>query len=235
MKRSRIYIADQRGITKNAELSVFSTFNWGKYEEPVTRVFGALKYANEVRSDQGGELQLFSEGHTYQLVIPLYGELKIKGLGLEHTVEIGKLWCLSTDKAIDLTISSADENEPYFSFIQLTLTSSFPLIFHSETWHLDIDRTHDRMISITGQDYPFSIYMGAFFKKEVFKFDLPSHLKNIFLLTLEGACEVEDKLLYAGDALTIEHVSEVEIECLSSYAILLALALRIPHQTMDAR
>ncbi|QNL52002.1 hypothetical protein H8S90_10730 [Olivibacter sp. SDN3] len=42
---------------------------------------------------------------------------------------------------------------------------------------------------------------------------------------MEGACEVEERLLYAGDGLALTEMPHLDMECLSDAAIVLVIAM----------
>lgn len=216
-----IYIADQRGCSNKQKERLWSTFNYEDFYHPDKEPFGALTQLNEFHFFDGHQVNHWAGADTYQLIIPLHGELKLQCQNWEHILTIGEMACISVDKPCGLTISTADKEEKFGAFIQLAIQSEQALAFDFERLALPVDKIKNRMIALTGQYYPFTFYMGAFSGRSEFRLACKQALADAFVYCLEGAFEVEGRLLYAGDGLALKQLAGLDIECLSQAGMLL--------------
>jgi len=81
------------------------------------------------------------------------------------------------------------------------------------------------VLPVHGQEYPFCIYIGKFSGRGETTYNSRFKKNCVFLFIIEGAFEVEGRLLHAGDGLAIRDEKETGIEALSNDAILLLLEL----------
>ncbi|SEN21944.1 hypothetical protein SAMN05216436_11344 [bacterium A37T11] len=225
MKEARIYIADHRGYTRCGLMDVYSTFSWEKYVNSDKGPFGLIRYVNEIKAAKGGMIKMKASANSYEVIIPLYGNIQIFTDQFEKEVAIGEMCCFGVIHPSGWTVGSLAEEGEGINFLHLTIVGDVAANVQAKIWDLPINQTHDKMIAVTKDSYSFAVFMGAFYHKQLSVFDLPRNFSNIFLMTLDGAVEVDDRLLYAGDALGICDIDHVEMECLASSAIILAIAL----------
>jgi len=225
MMEAKIYIADQRGCSDQEKERIWSTFNYGTFFHPDKGPFGKLYQLNEFQVDRNHLTHIPVKANTFQLFIPLHGQLIVQSGDDEQVVAIGQILCLGIDKDRELNLRAGGGIEKLLAFIQVAVQSEQIASFDAKVWSLSVDKTKNQMLLLTGSYYPFRIYMGVFYAKRTYHFNLQQKQGDVFLYSLEGACEVEERLLYEGDSLALKQVSGLDIECLSNAAILLAIEL----------
>lgn len=98
-----------------------------------------------------------------------------------------------------------------------------------DIWHCDVDGNYSQyggtqMQPTNYQSVPtFQIYMGAFVGKEEYILDTDTAFNYTFAMALDGNFEVEQRLLFQGDALSLPNFRKIGAECLSATGLLLVL------------
>ena len=72
---------------------------------------------------------------------------------------------------------------------------------------------------------PFTVSIGKFSGRGETIYKLPNRNSGLFAFVIEGAFEVEGRLLHARDGLTLWETEEAEMEALSNDAIVLLIEL----------
>ncbi|WP_437921934.1 hypothetical protein [Sphingobacterium sp. LRF_L2] len=223
----RIYIADQRGEIESDNVLVKSTLNYGSFSAPYRSPIGKLKHVNEWRGK--GTKSIFSltsaKGDTH-VVVPLAGDLSIT-IGTEkHEVLLGTVFIYqAADNATGLVVSSLTAEDDEMVFQELIFSSvkdTLNLVTCLKLPIVDLNQ-RNKVLPLDNDAFEFRLYFGAFVGRHTFHLSLDEKFSNFFILTLDGTFEVEERLLYTGDALFLPRPTQVETECLSTAGLLLAI------------
>ena len=220
----KIYLADQRGLIETSIAKRYSTFNFEKYYNEHKQASGALFMCND-ESIAGNKLTFFlSREDSYQLFFPVTGGLDIVQNGKEFSIETGQVQVLNVGKGEVLEISNpyADDTVNY---IQIGLTTDLFLLRASEMlFNFDFQKHPNQLIEIiSSPKLSFKLSAGIFAGWEEITYQLQNPENIFFCFIIDGAFEIEGRLLHARDGLSLWDVAQVEIEALSNNAIILIL------------
>lgn len=221
----KIFLADQRGITESNILRRYSTFNFEKYNDEHRQPSGTLFVCND-ESIAARKLTFFlSKEDSYQIFFPVTGGLDIVQGGKEFSVDTGQIQILNVGKGEVLEISNPYPND-VINYIQIGITTDLFLLRASEMlYNFDFDKNQNQLIEIISnpQKLSFKLSAGIFAGREEVTYELQNTDYKLFCFVIDGAFEIEGRLLHARDGLTLWDLEQVEIEALSNNAIVLIL------------
>ncbi|SFS72213.1 hypothetical protein [Sphingobacterium wenxiniae] len=226
MEDIRIYIAEQRGETDVADGWVKSILNYGTYAAPSRSPVGKLQHANEWTGHAGQVFSLPVPGRSISVFFPLDGTLIIQTEEQEQVVPIGTMIVLSTDTPTNIRVRKMDTDERWFIFQQFTFSVTELCYQGIRIYDLPIANTPIKncLLPVLEEENPtFQIYMGAFVGKEEYILDTDTAFNYTFAMALDGNFEVEQRLLFQGDALSLPNFRKIGAECLSATGLLLVL------------
>ena len=222
--QGKIYPADQRGFIETSIAKRYSTFNFEKYYHEDKAASGELFICND-EYIAGNKLTFFlSREDSYQLFFLVTGGLDIVQNGKEFSIETGQVQVLNLGKGEVLEISNPYADD-IVNYIQIGLTTDLFLLRASEMlFNFDFEKNPNKLMEIiSSPKLPFKLSAGIFAGREEITYQL-QNLENIFFcFIIDGAFEIEGRLLHARDGLSLWDVAQVEIKVLSNNAIILIL------------
>lgn len=222
----KIYLADQRGLTETSILRRLSTFNFEKYNDEHKQPFGNLFLCND-ESIVGGKMTFFlSKEDSYQVFFPITGGLDIVQGGKEYAVDTGQIQVLNLGKGEVLEISNPYPND-IINYIQIGITTDMFLLRASEMlFNFDFEAKQNQLIDIiSNPKLSFKLSAGIFAGREEAIYKLRNQESKFFCFIIDGAFEVEGRLMHQRDGLALWNLQQVELEALSNNAIILILEL----------
>lgn len=213
-------MASGRGLTETTWFRSYNSFQFGSYHHAAARPFGNLVLLNDNTLAGGHLLQYRLEADARVMVLPTVGRLELILNGvLLQTVEAGS--CFSFSASADDIISYRN---PYMdeliNFIQLWLTKP-----DGRDAELDEVFPQDE-INVLGSVNE-SLCLGRFIGRTKGEYKASGPDKGLYIMVLEGAFEVAERLLESRDALLLEGFEEIDFEALSNEAILLVLEVNL--------
>lgn len=220
----KIYLADQRGLTETSVLRRYSTFNFEKYYNEHKEPFGDLFLCND-ESVVGGKITFFlCKEDSLQIFMPITGGIDLVANGKEFAVETGQVQVLAMGKGEVLEISNPYQND-IVNYIQFGIKTGMFLMRASEMlFDFDLEKNHLIEI-IANPKLPFKLSAGIFAAREevIYKMQSPNH--QFYTFIIDGAFEIEGRLMHARDGLALWDIGQVELEALSNNAIVLVLEI----------
>ncbi|MCZ4225336.1 hypothetical protein [Pedobacter rhodius] len=224
--QGKIYLADQRGLVESSILRRYSTFNFEKYYSEHRVPFGNLFLLND-DSIAGGKLTFFlSKEDSLQIFIPITGGIDIVCNGKEYALEAGQIQVLNMGKGEVLEISNPYQND-LINYIQIGIKTDMFLLRHSEMlFNFDFEQKQNQLIEIiSNPKLPFKLSAGIFAGREEVVYKMKSPENSFYAFIIDGAFEIEGRLIHARDGLALWKTESVELEALSDNAIFLVLEL----------
>ncbi|HWA32884.1 MAG TPA: hypothetical protein VG737_02085 [Cyclobacteriaceae bacterium] len=223
-----IYLADQRGCTESELHRSFHTFNFGEYYRNDRLPFGKLEILNDETLAGESSVSLTADEFSSTLLIPLVGKVKYSVDGVSYGAsEAGQMHLIAAPAGSVVEITN-----PYvkdlvnFLHIQV-ITGERPQHVLVRKFDFDIDTKKNTLLHFE----PPSTSEAAFPRVTIAKFDgrheamltIREPAKGAFVFVIEGAFEVENRLLQARDGLAITKTDSVELEALSNGAVVLVV------------
>jgi len=220
----KIFLADERGLTKTSALRRYSTFNFEKYYNEHRSPFGNLFLCND-ESIVGGKVTFFlCKEDSLQIFMPITSGIDIVANGKEFALETGQVQVLNMGKGEVLEISNPYQNDT-INYMQFGIKTDMFLMRASEMlFGFDFEKNRNQLLEIVSSPkLPFKLSAGLFAGREeaVYKMQSPNHQCYAFII--DGAFEIEGRLMHARDSLALWDIEQVELEALSDNAIVVVL------------
>ncbi|WP_019988191.1 hypothetical protein [Rudanella lutea] len=219
----QIFLATERGCSESEGLRSYHTFNFGAYRQEGRRPFGALQLLNDDVLRPGASLSLRVEQPTEVLLLPLVGGLGYGCGGVSDFLEPGQAGWFSLAANESYTVTNPYETE-YINVLHIWLTVD-TAERGSKIQTVSIDFGHRNALVALGSPVPHACCIGLFDGRAEGVYSLTDAQANVFVLVLQGAFEVANRLLEAKDGLALRSVqdAQIEFEALSENAILLLI------------
>jgi redox-sensitive bicupin YhaK (pirin superfamily) len=223
---AQIFKSDLRAVSESGASQVFSTFNFGAYQDWSRKPFGTLNVLNEVTLAPLQKTFTFIHTDTEVVLLPLFGGIAYKdNLGNDDFIRIEQIKHISAQKGMSFELSNPYDLENV-SYLEIWFTPKNDN-FKGKTNRFDFGFSERNKMNPL---FEFSNTMGLIGiydgRKEGF-YTLKNHLNGVFVFVINGAFEVENRLLQEKDGLSLKKIATVEWEALSENAILLLFEVPI--------
>jgi quercetin 2,3-dioxygenase len=221
-----IYLASQRGCSQSESYRGYHTFNSGTYFNEYKKPFGNLQAINDYTLKGGSTLTIKVSIDSTVLLLPLVGGMNYRTRdALPGTLEPGQAQILCLLKNSEIEISNPFENE-LINFIQIGLTP-VPAQVQQETSRFEFDLNLNKNCLLPFGSSPAETdpqalgYIGKFEGRKEGSCIVRNPNLGVFVFVIEGALEVQNRLLQSRDGLGLWGTEEVVFEALSNDAIVL--------------
>lgn len=231
--KAKIFLADERGLNETAWFSSQNTFNFGKYFNEHKYPFGNIYVVNDDTLDAGCSLKMLIEENSHIILLPVMGAITFNdSYGNKNTVAAGQTQLLTIDKGGTLEIRNPF-NDGLVNFLQIWIRAAE--VEETKDNHLytyNVNENIDRLVNISTHEsestaLPFSISIGKFNGRAETVYQLKNKNSGVFVFVIEGAFEVQGRLLHARDGLALWETNEVEMEALSNDAIIVVIETQL--------
>jgi redox-sensitive bicupin YhaK (pirin superfamily) len=219
--KGKIFLADERGHNEMEWFRSYNTFNFGRYQLDHKTPFGPLYVLNDDTLAGGKSITMTVEADSELLLIPVIGAITYEdNHGNSTVIEAGECQVYAAPKSTIIKIGNPFDNE-LVNFLQIWIyktdiqPDNFPQIIP-----FDIVNCKNQLVPIS-VDNKFGL--GKYAGREEFIYKLSAPNNGLFVYVIEGAFEVQYRLLHARDGLALWEVEEVEWEALSNDAIILVM------------
>lgn len=223
--KAKIFLADERGHTELNGFRSYNTFNFGTYQREHKTPFGPLCVVNDDTLAGGKSIQLSVEEDMDVLLLPVVGAVTYNdNVGHSIIIEAGECQVFAAPKGTSYTIANPYEEE-LVNFVQVWIKR--PAVATDDWPHVypfDLNNNKDQELPIhTDAAASIKYSIGKYTGRHESVYNLTDPGNGLFVFVIEGAFEVQYRLLHARDGLALWEVEEVEWEALSNDAILLVL------------
>jgi redox-sensitive bicupin YhaK (pirin superfamily) len=228
--QGQIYLAGQRGCTQLSWFRSFHTFNFGHYQDQNRKPLGTLQVFNDDTLAAGKSFKMRLEENTEVILLPVVGAIEYKNsLGKTGFLEAGQMQIFSASEGMEYEISNPYETE-LVNFLQIFLSNNQqPFIPNIQEITIDLEVRNQLLplfspglkgLKIQQESFGFIGKYGGR-KEDIYHLKNPDHA--VFVFIIEGAFEVQNRLMEARDGLSLGNLDELEFEALSNDAIILIL------------
>lgn len=228
--KAKIFLADERGLNETAWFSSQNTFNFGKYFNEHKYPFGNIYVVNDDTLDAGCSLKMLIEENSHIVLLPVMGAITFNdSYGNKNTVAAGQTQVLTFDKGGTLEIRNPF-NDGLVNFLQIWIRAAE--IEEAKDNHLytyNVNEHIDNLFKISPETEAlhFTVSIGKFNGRSETVYHLTNKNTGVFVFVIEGAFEVQGRLLHARDGLALWETNEVEMEALSNDAIILVIETQL--------
>jgi quercetin 2,3-dioxygenase len=224
--KGKMFLADERGQNETKGFRSFNTFNFGKYNNEHKHAFGDIYVVNDDTLDGGRSLRMMIEEESYIILLPVVGAIAYKDTaGNENIIAAGQVQILACNKGVAMEIRNPFKEE-LVNFLQIWIKADKqPAGKTSLLSSFDVNEFLNCLVKIPphGPVLPFTISIGKFKGRGETTYQMKNKNSGVFIFVIEGAFEVDGRLLHARDGLGLWQLSEAEFEALSNDAIVLVV------------
>jgi hypothetical protein len=225
---AQIYLANKRGKTRTQGFSSFHTFNFGSYYADERTPFGRLAAFNDETLAPEEMIEIAMVKPTEVILVPIVGGIEL----MDRTGESVYISCGETFSFLAFPESKFKIINPYdketVNYLQIHFWPQFGdsefIIDHLDELPLrqfSLETKNELVKAFETADGEVVGFIGQFEGREEGTLNLQNPEKGVFGYVIQGAFEVQNRLLEKGDALSLKNVHEVEFEALSNGAIIL--------------
>lgn len=219
----RIYLAGQRGLRESSWYRIFHTFNTEGYRQAHREPFGALYALNDETLAGHKSLHTDVAENSYLWLLPVVGMITYRNeQGNGAVLEAGEMMFAQLPAGSGFTITNPYEDElQLVNYMTILLKAgnnngikaphlfSFDMNSHNqlEKWRIN---------GLPG----LAFAMGKFDGRKAATHTLRNPAKGAYAIVIQGAFEVNGRLLHERDGVALWDTAEVEFEALSNQAII---------------
>jgi redox-sensitive bicupin YhaK (pirin superfamily) len=217
----KIFLHDQRGIQETDWFRCYSTFCNGYFPHPHKKPFGNLCVLDEDTLAAGHTLIRDTPAATSVILLLLVGSLQYQVPGEEaQVITPGNFCVLLLPAGTAYAVANPYEAAGcLIRFLRIHLDGLInpvsPVVYPT-----GIEQTnclHEQELPVNNAVFA----IGAFDGRQEAVYRLKQAGSGVYVLCLQGAFEVQGRLLHAMDGLALEKEKAIELEALSNQAIVL--------------
>jgi redox-sensitive bicupin YhaK (pirin superfamily) len=222
---AQIYKADLRGVTVSENFKRLATFNFEKYQDDSRKPFCSLRVFNEEILAPKHRQTTVVASDTEIFIVPLFGGIEYKdNSGNEDFIRVEQIKHITAQKGMSFEVANAFEENVSYLQIGFDTENQF---FKSNSTVINFDLTQkNQLISLFETSNALG-FIGIFEGRKEGFYKLKNPSNGIFIFVINGAFEVENRLLESKDGLRLQETDNIEWEALSENAILLILEISL--------
>lgn len=224
--KGKIFLADERGHNEMEWFRSYNTFNFGRYQLDHKTPFGPLYVLNDDTLAGGKSISMAVEADSDVLLIPIVGAITYTdNRGNSTIIEAGECQVYATPKHTTIQIGNPYDDE-LVNFLQIWLyktgvePAGVPQLIP-----FDIVNHRNHLVPIPVNNTPYQIGIGKYAGRSASTYKLRSPNNGMFVYVIEGAFEVQYRLLHGRDGLALWEADAIEWEALSNDAIILVIEM----------
>jgi quercetin 2,3-dioxygenase len=213
---ARIYLAEHRGVEQEDWFRTYHTMNFGAYRQPSRDPFYSLLSIND-HTLAAGITRYYSLPQSETIILlPIVGRLTYRSGAESGSVDVGQIACVPASQTSILELTNP-YNRELINFLQIRVAC---ISTKSKIDTFDLEQHPNRLIPLLGgMGKNLSFYIGRFDGRKEIMIDL-SH-RRLFAFVIEGAFELEGRLIQSRDGLAVWNTAHADLEALSDNAIIL--------------
>jgi quercetin 2,3-dioxygenase len=222
---AKIFLSEERGLTEATWMRSYNTFNFGHYKTKYKTAVDSLYVLNDDTLAAEKNMRMKVEEDSLLLLLPLAGATAYKDSnGNENLVTAGQLLTTGLKGKDHFTLSNPYPNA-LVNYLQVWIKA---VHIHAST--MAVEQSFD----IDGNKNSFeekrlangiTLHIGKFSGRQKIILDSKHTNSTCFAFVIEGAFELEERLLHARDGLALWQVSRMDMEALSNDAIIMLIEM----------
>ncbi|HEX6430261.1 MAG TPA: pirin family protein [Niastella sp.] len=222
--KGKIFLAEERGHNEREWFRSYNTFNFGQYQLEHKTPFGPLYVLNDDTLAGGKSMSMTVEADSEILLIPVVGAITYNdNRGHSTIIEAGECQVYATPKDTTIQIGNLYKDE-LVNFLQIwfykTGVEPDP---NPQVIPFDIVNYKNQLVPIPANNTPYKFSIGKYAGREESIYKLSDARNGLFVFVIEGAFEVQYRLLHPRDGLALWEAEAIELEALSNDAIILVM------------
>lgn len=222
---AKIFLSAQRGKTELSWFRSFHSFNFGSFQDPNKEHIGKLRVFNDNTLAAGCGMKMQVERPTEVLILPLVGGIEFKNsAGYHDFLEAGKVQVLSAEAGMEYEVLNPYENE-LINYLEIWVEQENAIVASTTSATIDLKKNNELLHVFSSIQQNAFGYFGKYDGREEGVYEVKNAGNCLYVFVIEGAFEVDNKLMEARDGLAIWNADEIEFEALSNDAMLLVFEI----------
>lgn len=226
---AKIYLADQRNMEETAAFRAFRLFTQDSSTERAENPFSNLLSFNDTLLAPGQSMQVKAERDARLLLLPIYGAIEWRQCDQESFVLAAGQVAVMPVKADSFYQLSNPFSDTVVNFLGIELAMQTNAATAHAVAELDLNTFMNVLVQVAAGDSSagetWRLSIGKFSGRGETVYNLRHPSNGLFFFVIEGAFEVEGRLLHSRDALALHELPDAETEALSNEALLLVLEI----------
>ncbi|SEJ83008.1 hypothetical protein SAMN05216327_12265 [Dyadobacter sp. SG02] len=223
---AQIYLESLRGQFQTDRFRSFRTFNFGEYSAADREPFGTLEVLNDETLMPECSCELRVEKFSQIILLPMVGAIEVEEKGREPKfVNSGEVLFLPTSPDKHYTITNPYPDEA-INYLQIRVNDS-PLLSTPMPTGITVQfDLSEKNVLLPVRGYNGSsahLFIGQYDGRAEGIFNSWNASHSAFIFVIEGAFEVQNRLLERRDGLALGNAEAIEFEALSNGAIVLVI------------
>ncbi|GHB61564.1 pirin family protein [Persicitalea jodogahamensis] len=205
-----------------------------QFQTNITNTFSGSDTLQKISDDTlraGIELSMLADTDSVVVLLPYIGDLQVTNQDQTvRTLLEGQVFTWPVAQGGSYHLRNTYQEEA-INFFQIVFSDPFPKTVHCNPteYHpalagtVIMEERPNEMLSIFEKGQKISI--GKYDGRAEGIFQVQNPAQGVFAFIIEGAFEVQNRLLEARDGLVLQNVNEVEFEALSQDAVLVLIEL----------
>jgi hypothetical protein len=231
--KGKMFLADERGLNETEWFRSLNTFNFGRYFNEHKHPFGDIYVVNDDVLDAVRTLRMLIEEDSYVVLLPVMGAIAYRNSPDNGSlITAGQIEILTLEKGETIEISNPFD-EGLVNLLQIWIKTGKSMVKKGPLFSTyNVNDCLNNLIkispgSLSEVHFPFGISIGKFSGRGETTYQLKNKNSGLFVFVIEGAFEVEGRLLHARDGLALWEIEKVEMEALSNDAIIMAIEVQL--------
>lgn len=229
MEKAEIFLAGERGLCETADMRSYRSFNFGDFYNEHKAGFSDLYVFNDETLAPGHSITMHIDRKSQIFILPVVGQVDYANdRPGQVSIQPGQLFVSTVDSGSSIQLKNPfDEELINFIQIRIAVNDSASGVCKTGLWHFDLNHIKNGLAEIVGPGDGLSmpVSIGKFSGRQEILYPLKNENNGVYAFVLEGAFELQNRLLHARDGLAIWGASAIEAEALSDDAIVLLLEL----------
>jgi redox-sensitive bicupin YhaK (pirin superfamily) len=224
--KGKIFLAEERGHHETDWFRSFNTFNFGQYQQEHKLPFGPLYVLNDDTLAGDKSISMTVEADSVIVLIPVVGTIAYTdSAGHANYISAGECQLYTMPKGATIQIGNLYHDE-LVNFLQIWFYAEGS---ESDTTpqvtSFDLVNNSNQLVPIPVNHPQYKLGIGKYNGREESIYQLSNPQNGLFAFVIQGAFEVQYRLLHPRDGLALWEASEIDLEALSNEAIILIMEM----------
>lgn len=226
--QAKIFLADEHGLVETTSFRNRSLFNYDSQYNLHREQFEGFYLLNDYTLVAGARLQINFSEDSFVLLLPVVGAVQYgNGKQKEQLVMAGQSMMLEKKAGDGIELVNVFEEE-LANVLVLAFKAGDDQLPSGFIYDYDVNEKPGDVVRAVSKRYelPATLSVGKFSGRDETIYNTEQLLANVFVFVLEGAFEVEGRLLHPRDGLALWQTSSVEMEALSNDALIMVVEMK---------
>ena len=225
---SQIFKSDQRGCEETSAYKCLSTFNFKKYQNEYRESFGQLKFLNDESLSPNHSITYTHEEDVQIILLPILGALNYSdSIFKDELIRSEQIRFFEKRKGCSYVFNNPYENE-WVNYLHIGFKKNHSLPKQRSLVH---DIEFDKLNTLFPLGFNKIVHnqsaghIGIYQSGSKENYVLTKTENGVFIYVINGAVDVEGRLLERRDGLSLWETRKIEFEALTDNAIVILLEI----------